>query len=69
MKYYVTSNTRAQELKKEQLLELFRFATIPLGNCKVPRAVAISDSGTEKAVPTHVKFHIGCKSQPILQTG
>lgn len=45
IKYYVMSNTQAQELKKEQLLELFHFAIIPFFTSEVPRAVTISDSG------------------------
>lgn len=51
MKYYTMSKTQAQELKKEQLLELFHFAIIPFGASEVPRTVTISDSGKENVAP------------------
>lgn len=72
MKYYVMSNAQAQELEKKQLLELFHFATIPLRTAKcleqLPSVILVRKTQYQQS-PTHVKFHISCKSQPILQTG
>lgn len=47
MKYYMMSKTQAQELKKEQLIELFHFAIIPFWTTEAPGAATISDSSKE----------------------
>lgn len=53
----MVSNTKAQELRKEQLLELFRFAIISFWTSEVPGAVTISDSGKENVAPSVSNTH------------